>query len=73
MAFTTIDKRLVERKDLAFQEKYLKDSRRHLSDAADQYETLDIEHEPICLIDKKKAEAAKAQALTDCAEEQTEG
>ncbi len=53
MTFTTIDKRLVERKDLAFQEKYLKDSARHTPDAADKYETTEIEHNPICLYQKK--------------------
>jgi len=53
MAFTTIDKRLVERNDLAFQEKYLKDSARHTPDAADKFETSEIEHNPICLYQKK--------------------
>jgi hypothetical protein len=53
MAFTTIDKRLVERNDLAFQEKYLKDSARHTPDAADKFETSEIEHTPICLYQKK--------------------
>ncbi|MBN2108853.1 MAG: hypothetical protein JW832_15620 [Deltaproteobacteria bacterium] len=53
MTFTPIDKRLVERNDLAFQEKYLKDSARHTPDAADKFETSEIEHTPICLYQKK--------------------
>lgn len=73
MAFTTIDKRLVERQDLAFQEKYLKDSYRHLADAADNYETIEIEHEPICLIKKKKMEATTSPALTGSPAEKPEG
>lgn len=53
MTFITIDKRLVERNDLAFQDKYRKDSARHTPDAADKYETSEIEHNPICLYQKK--------------------
>ena len=60
MAFTSIDKRLVNRKDQAFQEKHLKDVLRHTPDAADEYETVEIEHEPICLFQKKKAIATAA-------------
>lgn len=73
MTFTTIDKRLVERKDLAFQEKYLKDSYRHLTDAADKYETIEIEHTPINLCQKKPGAAKPAQALADSSTEQAEG
>ena len=73
MTFTTIDKRLVERKDLAFQEKYLKDSYRHLTDAADKYDTIEIEHMPICLCQKKPGAAKPAQALTDFTAAQAEG
>ena len=60
MTFTEIDKRLVERKDQAFQEKYLKDSYRHTPDAADQFETIEVEHTPICLCQKKKGAAKTA-------------
>jgi hypothetical protein len=60
MTFTSIDKRLVERKDLAFQEKYLKDSYRHTPDAADKYETSEIEHNPICLYQKQKGLAVQS-------------
>jgi hypothetical protein len=71
MTFTTIDKRLVERKDQASQEKYLKDSYRHMADAADKYDTIEIEHTPICLYQKKPG-AAK-QSLSNSAAEQAEG
>ena len=73
MSFAIIDKRLVERKDLPYQEKYLKDSHRHLTDAADKYETIEIEHTPICLYQKKPGLAKPAQALTDGAAERAEG
>ena len=62
MAFTRMDKRLVERSDLAFQEKYMKDSARHTPDAADQLEATEIEHNPICLYQKKMAVAAQAKS-----------
>ena len=61
MTFTSMDKRLVERSDLAFQEKYLKDAARHTPDAADQLEATEIEHNPICLCQKKMAGAAQAK------------
>jgi len=73
MTFAPIDKRLVERKDLAFQEKYSKDSYRHLTDAADKYETIEIEHNPICLCQKKLGAAKQAPALTGCPAAQAEG
>ena len=62
MAFTRMDKRLVERSDLAFQEKYMKNSARHTPDAADQLEATEIEHNPISLYQKKMAGAAQAKS-----------
>jgi hypothetical protein len=68
MTFTPLDKRLVERNDLAYQEKYLKDSARHTPDAADKYETCEIEHTPICLYQKKigaSGQSPETAARTD--------
>jgi len=53
MTFTSIDKRLVERKDMAFQKKYAKDAARSTPDAADSCEIIKIEHDTICLYQKK--------------------
>ena len=65
MTFTSIDKRLVERKDMAFQKKYVKDAVRHTPDAADEYETIKIEHDPICLYKKKTSAQQPVQAASD--------
>lgn len=73
MTFTVIDKRLVERNDLIFQEKYAKDSFRHMPDAADAYDTIEIEHAPICLFQKKQEGAQPDQPLDDLAAELAKG
>ena len=65
MTFTSIDKRLVERNDLAFQKKYTKDAVRHTTDAAYAYETIKIEHDPICLYKKKISAHQPVQAASD--------
>ena len=72
MTFTEIDKRLVERKDPAFQEKYLKDSHRHQPDSADKYETIEIEHTPIGLFLKKPLAAKQPLPAQAPADEQAE-
>ena len=64
MTFTSIDKRLVERKDMAFQKKYVKDAMRHTPDAADEYETIKIEHDTICLYQKKISAPKPVQAAS---------
>ena len=73
MAFTRMDKRLVERSDLAFQEKYMKDSARHTPDAADQLEATEIEHNPICLYQKKMESAKPVPAASGKTAEQAAG
>ena len=65
MTFTSIDKRLVERKDMAFQKKYVKDAVRQTPDAADAYETIKIEHDSICLYKKKSIAQQSVQAASD--------
>ena len=65
MTFTSIDKRLVERKDMAFQKKYVKDAMRHTPDAADSFETITIEHDNIRLYQKKLSAQQPAQAASE--------
>lgn len=48
------DKRLVNRLDPLQQEKYLKETLKHLPDARGKFETVEITHEPIRLLQKKK-------------------
>jgi|GEM_PF-3656501 len=73
MTFTSMDKRLVERKDLAFQEKYLKDSARHTPDASDKFETVEVEHNPIGLYQKKMESAKPVPAASGKTAEQAAG
>lgn len=72
MTFEHIDKRFAQRKDLPSQEKYLKDCCRHLPDAADKFDTVEIEHESICLLQKKSGEAEQAPAAEDNTPDQPE-
>jgi hypothetical protein len=65
MTFTSMDKRLVERKDLAFQEKYMKDSARHTPDASDKFEAVEVEHNPIGLCQKNMGAAKSAPAASE--------
>lgn len=48
------DKRLVERMDTTEQEKYYHEISKHIPDAGDKYEEIEIEHEPINLLAKLK-------------------
>lgn len=65
MTFEHIDKRFAQRKDLPSQEKYFKDCCRHLADATDKFDTIKIEHEPICLLQNKSGQARQAPAAED--------
>jgi len=54
IAMELLDKRLFNRLDQSQQEKYLKEILKHLSDARGKLETVEIAHEPIRLLQKKK-------------------
>ena len=47
-----MDKRLVERMDINEQKRYFQEISKHVPDAADKYEEIEIEHEPINLLAK---------------------
>jgi|GEM_PF-2835504 hypothetical protein len=51
---TMYDKRLLNRLDQAQQEKYLKELAKQLPDKRDKYEAVDIYHEPLKLLQKRK-------------------
>lgn len=67
------DKRLVNRLDPLQQEKYLKEILKHLPDARGKFETVEITHEPIRLLQKKKLrQTSEALPLQQQKNEQTE-
>ncbi|MEI6126385.1 MAG: hypothetical protein WCQ99_07515 [Pseudomonadota bacterium] len=48
------DKRLLNRIETAQQEKFIKELTRHTPDARDKYDSVEIAHEPINLLQKLK-------------------
>ena len=66
------DKRLVEKLDDVNLDNYLKDISKTIPDASDKYDTIEIEHEPIQLLDKirtKKIEPAAPEDIPEQPEE----
>ena len=59
-----LDKRLIEKLNVADQEKYFKEHKKHIPDASGKFDEVSVEHDPINLLNKLQ-NATAVEAASD--------